>query len=128
MSILDDIGTVLSDAGLVDGASGWKLYKSYMPDSPDKAIALFESGGKIPDQTTGTSHDFPDFQVRGRAGAFGYEILRTKMQAIFNELNDSTISGYIYVFASQSGPMPMGYGKGDNRPELSWNFTTMKVR
>lgn len=128
MSILDDIGTKLVDDNVVGGATGWVLHKSYLPATPDNVIALFETGGAAPDQTPGTAHDFPDFQVRGRSSEFTYDVLRDKMQEVFDSLNDATLSGYIYTFAIQSGPIPMGFDKQNNRPELVWNFRTMKER
>jgi len=128
MSILDDVGDKLVADAIVSGATGWTLYKSYLPATPDKAIALFEAGGDAPDQTPGTAHDFPDFQVRGRSAEFTYDVLRTKMQEVFDSLNDATLSGYIYTFAVQSGPIPMGFDKQNNRPELVWNFRAMKER
>jgi len=127
MSILDDIGTALDAASVTGGVTGWTLYKSYLPDSPDLAIAVFETGGPTPDQTQGDKFDEPSFQVRGRGEAFGYDALRTKMQEVFDALNDATVSGYTFIFADSSGPIPMGYDKND-RPELSWNFSTMKAR
>jgi len=125
--ILDDIGTALESASVVGGATGWTLYKSYMPDSPDTSIAIFETGGGEPDQTQGDAYDMPTFQVRARGDAFGYSDLRTKMQAVFTALNNATVSGYVFIFADSSGPIPMGYDK-NNRPELAWNFSTMKAR
>jgi len=126
MSILDDIGAELTSDGVVGGVTDWVLAKSYMPPTPDNVIALFETGGDAPDQTPGTKYEYPTFQVRVRGSKFGYEAARIKIQEVFDSLNDSTISGYIYVFPLQSGPIPLGYDREDNRPELSWNFATMK--
>jgi hypothetical protein len=104
------------------------LFKGYQPHTPDKTITIYETGGPEPDQTPGTTHDFPTFQVRGRGAEFGYEALRTKMQEVFDTLNNASISGYVYVFGVDSGPIPLGYDKEDDRPQLVWNFKTMKVR
>ena len=128
MSILDDIGAQLTSDDVVGGVTGWTLFKSYQPKSPDKTITIYETGGPEPDQTPGTGYDFPTFQVRGRGAEFGYEALRSKMQDVFNSINNATISGYVYIFAVDSGPIPLGYDKEDNRPQLTWNFKTMKAR
>lgn len=128
MSILDDIGTHLTTNSVVGGATGWTLFKSYQPASPDKTITIYETGGPEPDQTPGTGHDFPTFQVRGRGTEFGYEALRTKMQEIFNTLNNASVSGYVYILALDSGPVSLGYDKDGNRPQLVWNFKAMKIR
>jgi len=128
MSILDDIGTQLTTDGVVGGASGWTLAKSYQPATPDKMITIYETGGKEPDQTPGTTHDFPTFQIRGRGVEFGYAALRTQMQAVFDSLNNATISGYVYIYAIDSGPIALRFDTAENRPEMVWNFRTMKVR
>lgn len=128
MSILDDMGTHLADNSIVSGATGWTLAKSYQPATPDKVLTIYETGGPAPDQTQGTGHDFPTFQVRGRGEEFGYEALRTKMQEVFDSLNDAAISGYVYIFAAESAPIPIGYDKNSNRPVLVWNFKAMKAR
>jgi len=127
MALLDDIGSALTTAGLVGGATGWTLYKSYFPDKPDQVVGLFETGGDDPDLTEGTKYDMPSFQVRVRGQEFEYDTARTKIEAVFSTLHDATVSGYIFVFAVNSGPIPLGYDK-NNRPDLSWNFQTMKAR
>lgn len=126
MSILDDIGTHLTSDGVVAGATGWALGKSYMPPDPDKIVAIFETGGGAPDQTPGTAYEFPTFQVRVRGSKFGYEAARTKIQEVVDSLNNATVSGYIYIYPVQSGPIVLRYDRDDNRPELAWNFATMK--
>ncbi len=129
MSILDDVGSLLITDGVAfsDTTVDWALFKSYQPESPDKCITLYETGGPTPDQTNITTHTFPSFQVRGRGAEFGYAALRTKMQAVFDSLNNSTISGYVFIYAENSGPLTLGYDKSQNRPELVWNFSTMKT-
>jgi len=126
MSILDDIGAKLVTDLVVEGVTGWTLAKSYMPPTPDQVIGIFETGGIIPDQTEGISYEYPTFQVRCRGLSFGYEATRIKIQEVFDSLNNSTVSGYIYIYPNESGPILLKYDHDDNRPELAWNFTTMK--
>jgi hypothetical protein len=126
MSILDDLKSQLATDGVVDGATGWGCYLGGQPETPDKTITIYETGGDgEPDQFSGTEHTYPTFQVRGRGAAFGYEALRTKMQDVFNSLNNVDISGYVYVYPVDSGPIALGYD-GNNRPQLVWNFKVMK--
>lgn len=125
MSILDDIGAKLEADNVVKGATGWGLGKGYMPSSPDQVITIYETGGPEPDQTDGTPHTFPTIQIRGRGVEFGYSELRTKMQEVYDSLNNSVIAGYVYVYPVESGPTPIGFDKENNRPELTWNFRTM---
>ena len=127
MALLDDIGTYLANAGLIDGVSGWTLYKSYLPDQPDQAVGLFETGGDPPDQSEGTRVDVLTFQLRVRGKKLKYDEAHTKILAIFNALNDADISGYVYIYGMQAGPIPLGYDV-DERPELSINFECMKER
>jgi hypothetical protein len=127
MALLDDIGDKLVADAVADGATGWTLYKSYQPDSPDKSVTVLETGGPEPDQTPGVAHTFPTFQVRVRDSTFEYAAARAKMDEVFNSLNDATVSGYVYIFAADSGPLPLRYDAADERPELVWNFKTMKA-
>ena len=127
MALLDDIGTELTTAGVVGGATGWTLAKAFEPPTPDQVVTLYETGGGLPDQTDGTKYDLPTFQVRVRGDEFGYEDARTKMGDVFDALNDATISGYVFVFAAQSGPISLGHD-GATRPLLTLNFVTMKER
>jgi hypothetical protein len=127
MSLLDDIGDKLIADGVAGGVTGWTLYKSYQPDSPDKAVTILETGGPDPDQTPGIAHTFPTFQMRVRDSTFEYEAARTKIQEVFDSLNNATITGYVYVFAKDSGPILLRYDAADERPELVWNFRTMKA-
>jgi len=127
MALLDDIGTKLTSAGVVGGATGWSLAKAFEPPTPNKVVTLYETGGGPPDQTDGTKYDLPTFQARVRGDEFGYEAARTKMEAVFDALNDATISGYVFVFALDSGPLSLGHD-GATRPLLTLNFTTMKQR
>lgn len=126
MDLLDDIGQKLIDDGLVNGDTGWKLYKSYLPPSPSQAVAIYEMPGPEPDQTPGTAYEFPAFQVFVRGNEFEYDVARTKIKEIFNSLNNADISGYTYIYASDSGPLLDLYDKESNRPVLFWSFRTMK--
>lgn len=121
MALLEDIETFLTNAGVT---AGWTLYKSVMPPSPDKVIALFETGGWMPQ----TASDFPvlTFQVRVRAEEFGYAAARAKMEAILHALHNANITGYVYCFAMQSAPNFLGYDQQGNRPDLSLNFRLMR--
>lgn len=125
---LELIASFIENAGLAGGTTAWPLYKSFMPPTPDNAVAIFESGG---DQTDGTDdaikYDQPRFQLRVRAALFEYAAAQAKIHEIFKLLEDADIDGFVYVFAADGGPLPMGYDE-NNRPELSWNFITMQER
>jgi hypothetical protein len=126
MSILDDLKTQLETDSVTGGATGWTCYLGGQQETPDKTITIYETGGdQTPDQFDSGS-TYPTFQVRGRGAAFGYEALRTKMQAVYDSLNNATIAGYTYVFAIDSAPIGIGVD-GNNRPQLVWNFRAMKT-
>jgi len=135
--LLTDVTNFLVSEGLIGGATGWTAAQAYMPPSPDQVIAVFESGGYPPEAkrsgSTETEYDEPTFQVRGRAGEFEMAALRAKMGAIYRALHDSELSptsgdpAYVFVFAMQSGPFPLGLDE-NNRPGLTWNFRALRER
>ncbi len=127
MALLDDIGAHLVSENVVDGATGWALAKGFEPPSPDKVVTLYELPGDEPDQTDGTKYDLPALQVRVRGDEFGYDAARTQLQTVFAALNDATITGYVYVYANQSGPISLGHD-GSTRPLLTQTYVTMKQR
>lgn len=126
MSLLTDIQTVLVNAGVVGGVTGWTLFLGYLPPDPDQAVAVTETGGEPADQTEGTRVDEITFQIQVRAAAYRYEDARTKLDGVFAALNDSALPNSTFVYVS-SGPTPLGYD-ANYRPKLSLNFKTLRVR
>lgn len=129
MALLDDIGTHLTTAGVVGGATGWVLSKGYMPPTPDQVLAVFETPGEPPEVGKGdaTVYDYPGFQVRVRGAKFGYSAARAKLQDVFDALHAREPSGYVYVYAAGSGPLPLG-NDAQQRPELTQNYRAMAAR
>lgn len=135
--LLDDIGDHLVAAGVVDGATGWSLFKSFLPPTPDQAVAIFETPGQPPDvlkDGDGTpSYDYPGLQVRVRGSGMDYATARQKIYDIFEALHQAEPDGVsgdptiVYIYAVQSAPMPLGHDPS-NRPELTWNFQIMRER
>ena len=126
MALLDLVGAQLITDVVVDASTTWILARSYMPETPDKAVFLSEIGGRPSDQTPVEAYDFPSFQVIVRGGPEGYVEARSKIDEVIASLNNATISGLIYVFM-RTAPIALGYD-GNNRPKISVNFDTMKVR
>lgn len=127
MALLDDILTRLVSEGAVRGSTGWGAQLSVMTDDPDQLVVLFERGGEEPDLSESTYDDQLVFEVQVRAARFGYAAARTKVQDVFDALNDAAPTGYAYVFAREAGPRQLGYDK-QNRPVLSMTFEAMKER
>ena len=127
MSLLDDIKNKLVSDGIVDGSTGWKFYKAYLPDSPSNVVAIYEMPGPEPDQTQGIAYEYPGFQIYTRASAFEYDVARSKLMEVYRSLNNADIPGYNYIYAADSGPILDSYDKASNRPILFLSFNTMKA-
>ena len=135
--LITDVLDYLEDQGLVAGATGWTRAAGFMPPSPDKIVAVFESPGDPPEMTKAgsgeTAYDEPGFQVRVRATKHDYASARAKIGAVFRALHGSSLAPatgdpvYVLVRAVQSGPLPLGLDES-NRPDLTWNFTAKRER
>ncbi|RJQ09894.1 MAG: hypothetical protein C4551_03225 [Bacillota bacterium] len=124
--LLDEIGTWLVERGIVGGTTGWTLAKGYMPPTPDRIVALFDTGGT----PASPSADQPTFQLRVRAARMDYPGTRAKAWEAFNALQklrgELSGVGYESVTARQL-PFPMGYDTND-RPEFACNLVAVRLR
>ncbi|MCK5640806.1 MAG: hypothetical protein KAJ19_08415 [Gammaproteobacteria bacterium] len=127
MSLLDDVKAQLEADAVTGGGTGWACYLSMSPENVSDVIILLETGGLETDQTEGAKVDPITFQAIVQGTVRGYEAARTKWTELFNSLNNVDIAGYVYMYANQAGPIPMGYDQND-RPLLSANFTCLKNR
>jgi len=130
MALLDDVGAALTTAGLVGGATGWKLYFGHLFDEPgaDEAVCLYETPGEMPEQAWAI--DRPGLQVRVRGAPNGYQDARAKLQAIFELLHDGDASvggGMVFLYCAQSGPTPLGNDE-KFRPHMSQRYYSMRDR
>ena len=124
--ILDTSGNPIQSTGGAETDSGWDIYKSFLPNSSNKAVTVFETSGTTPENDSTDTSFYPGFQILVRGDKFGYEIARAKMQTIRDSLNGADITGLVYVYANQSGPIPIGNDKND-RPNFTLNFRTMEA-
>lgn len=128
MALLDEIATYLAAQNI--GAGGWTIVKSRMPPTPDKIVAIFETGGPPREQATSVTLERPTFQVRVRgqprsAIATAYPDARTKLQACVTALDKlvgQTLSGTLYPFIFAEGSTIALGDDGNLRPELVQNF------
>ena len=132
MALLDEIATRLQGQGVgtTGSTQSWFVAKGFLPPTPDKCIALFETGGFPNDAHESALIDRPTFQVRVRSDAFGYSTGRTKIGAARTalEIGNSTLSGRRYVhIVAQSEPVSLGVDD-NNRPALVMNFTALRSR
>ena len=126
MVLLDLIHDFLVAQTIAGGATGWPLYKGFLPDDSDQAVAIFEFPGVLPENDSTDTSFYPAFQMRVRGGEFEYEVARAKMQEIRDILNDANITNLVYVYANQSGPTSLG-NDGNDRPNFTMNFRTMEA-
>ncbi len=139
MALLDEVATYLQTqavAGLpgstVVTASGWTLAKGYLPEAPDKVVALFETGGRANEQNAVTGLlDRPTFQVRVRSSVLAYSTARTKIEAVRTALelvgNESLSSRYYAGILSETAPLSLGLD-ANKRPHLAMNFAALRSR
>lgn len=121
MSIISDVSTYLQAQGL--GTLGTNIFESYLPDSVDSCIGVFDTGGLQPDHYLPTKE--PTFQIFIRAATYtaGKAILDSVRTLLHQKANLNLVSGQTYfyfIFAISEG----GHiGRNDNgQDEFSINF------
>ena len=106
MGLLDDIGDVLTSAGVV--VKGQNLFKHDMPDGPDEALSLMTYPGGPPVWSMASTRpqaEQPRFQLKVRhphpasAAAWANDAYR-----VLDSLGDRRINGvrYLAVYALQN--------------------------
>lgn len=130
---LDSIRSALITAGIgvaaSPTASQWMIYEHFLEDGEpnhDRAIALYETPGVEPLQSW--SITYPSFQVVVRGGTDEATEVRQKQQDIFDLLHCGNVqlgAAFVYCFAKQSAPIPMGRDE-KRRPKSAWNYRTMR--
>lgn len=73
---------VTAGLGTFGGTTGWPIFVSKLPDSPDTCIAIFDSGGAAPNPKW--LLDYPDITIQVRAA--DYQAGYSKMKAIQDKL------------------------------------------
>lgn len=117
--LADDIAQYINDNAI--GVLGTNLFEGNLPDTPDNAIVVIETGGTQPDRDLPLRS--PTFQVYIRN--VSYSSGRTKLEAVralLHQLSNKTIGGtyFYYILAISEG----GHvGRDDNSRDLfSINF------
>ena len=126
MILLDSIHNYLVAQLIAGGATGWSIYKGSLPDKSDQAVVIYETPGLAPENESLGTIFRPAFQIRVRGPVYDYATARAKIQEVRASLHDANISGLVYVYATQSGPVPLG-NDGNDRPNLTMNFRTMEA-
>jgi len=124
MAVLDDIGTFLTNQGVV--STGWTLYLGWLPSTPDLTISVFEAGGYGTPDDHAIENLQQTIQVRIRGQKLGYEVARTKWQSMFDALHGAAPGTCIYAMALQDGPT-VWYDESE-RPNMTAYFKLLMPR
>ncbi len=129
--ILDDMLTHLGSSG-VGLTAGINLFAATLPNSPDKACAVYEIGGAFPIHAMGAGPgnalvERPRVQIVTRA--VSYQSARQLAHNVFQAmdgLTNKTINSTSYLLVSAvNSPTAMGLDDG-HRPRIVMNFDIMK--
>jgi hypothetical protein len=99
-----------------------------LPDSPDKAIMLFNRGGSPAIHTCdGHGVDFPGLQIliRGAAGTTGIAAAKVTADLVYSTLKivNTTVGSHFYQQIKPTTGEPVDNGKdGKNRPVFMIDF------
>lgn len=133
--LLDDIADYLSSGGI--GTVGTDLFKGFMPETPDVAVVVVETGGRSPDRAMGAgpggttvAMEWPRVQVICRNTQFDYSAARSKAHDVFKLLEGMptrTINGTAYFWgAAVQSPFPIGRDD-DARVLIGCNYDIAKA-
>lgn len=137
MAFLDSVGSFLAAQNLVNGGTGWALFKGYVPETPNKCVVLSETGGFEPEDRSAI--DYPTFQVFVRGEpiltANAYKDARERIELIYHALHEGDVPDgafspptyFVYCLAIQSAALALGQDNVE-RPRFSQNFKVMRNR
>lgn len=126
--VSQDMKDTLVDAGVGTFAatSGWAIYISREPSSPDEVVTLYDSGGPEPDYLMdGTDIGRPNMQARIRGAPGGYLDAWAKAKEVvdaLSRLSPQTINGTWYAGVWQQTAITALQYDDSNRPILTVNF------
>ena len=131
--LLDEISTYLvsQGVGVAGSTASWTVFKGIEPNTPEKCITLFETGGLENEGHHDTPVDRPTFQVRVRADSYGYSTARVKLGAArtaLENIGNITLSSWKYVHVQAIGEAAsLGYDE-NQLPRLVLNFRAIRSR
>lgn len=123
-----DVMTLLTNAGvgIPAATSGWGIYVSREPPTPDTTITLYDTGGYERLYSTGT--EYPTIQIRVRGAPNEYIAAHAKIQSIKELLigsDGAVINNTTYSFWTQ-GDTSFLYYDENSRPIFVCNFRIMR--
>ena len=136
MGAVDDARTLLQDAGIVDGATGWTSVKRFEHDDDGSQLVIIaEDGGPAPEfpasQGVGDSAlGEPGVQCRVRGEPHAGSATASKAQEIIDELHGKrsvTVNGTTYyrIRSMTDEPVFAGYDD-DRRPSHTVSFRFLR--
>ena len=129
--LLDEIGSYLASGGV--GTLGTDLFLGQLPDSPDAAVVVFETGGmgSVHTMSTGPGNaiaERPRVQVVARAAT--YSAARTKAHDVFlllDGLRARTLGSTRYLWG-QGVQSPFLLERDQaNRTKIACNYELVKA-
>lgn len=133
--LLDDMWDLLASVGGAGVGTTGTMFRGFLPEKPDAAVALYETGGFAPIRAmTGSAGQVtaerPRVQIVARATEYDYQTARTRMAnayAVLEGLMDRTVNGTRYLYAaSVNSPFAMGRD-AQGRVLIGCNFDVMKA-
>lgn len=131
--LLDDITDYLSSGGI--GTNGTNLFAGFLPEQPDVAVVVHETGGRGPDVAMGNvagviAMEWPSVQVVCRGLASDYAAPRSKAHDVFKLLQglpQRAINGTQYHWGqARQSPFLMGRDEA-GRVLIACNYDIAKA-
>lgn len=129
--ILPELGTYLDgDTSLTLGTD---LFLGQLPESPDAAVSLIETGGTEPDDTWAGDNpaiEMPRVQITVRGAEDTYGTTRTTMDTVYKSLckiKNQTLSGTLWLRCSPIDSPAFLMRDETNRPIFVSNFQVWKA-
>lgn len=124
----EDVMTLLDAQSSLALAAGTDLFISAMPEEPDEAVCIYDSGGSNPEYDY--SYDRPTFQIRVRGNAGDYRdayALAAAIRDYLSPLADVTVGTTRYVGIFATGDIFFVGYDGRQRPILTMNFRAART-
>lgn len=130
MSLGSEVATFLASNGI--GVLGTSMFLGKLPETPDTAIGLFETGGAPPQSGFGVSgiqHERPSLQLRFRGAPRDTEGPRARAQTAYRLLmtvQGQTLSGTLYLWLRPAQSPFVLERDGNDRTVWTFNVNAEK--
>lgn len=114
---------VAAGVGIFSAITGWGIYISKEPTTPDTVITIYDTGGRPSNPKW--LLDYPNVQVRVRGSKGGYQAAYIKMKAVKDALlglPSQTVGGDQWVAVNEIGGIILLHYDENDRPILVSNY------